>query len=210
MNSRHLIIIPIVMIGTMFLVGTFTISTYAQTNATTTASVDENKIIRRGIAASVPVEGAYNKHAVIVLPPREDGATYEGTLTFTASRPVEVILGHRLPIDNSTYSQIDPKVFGRLLLFDTRGAPDIPEIISVPSFILPDYRSSIPHFSSSIPFVASAVVIGSLKEPFVTAYEVSAQISQPETLIDIESANVTATATATTATATEAGTNSTE
>ena len=116
-------------------------------------------------------------------------------MTFAASRPVEIVLGHRMSIDNSTYSQIDPKVFGSLRIFDTTGAPDIPKIISAPSFILPDYGSSTPHFSASIPFVASAVVLGSLKEPFITAYEVSAQIAQPETVINIESANVNATGT---------------
>lgn len=203
MNSRHWIITPIVMVGIMFVMGAFTISTYAQTNATTSASapVGENELSERGIATSSPVKGAYNEEAVIILPPREDGATYEGTLTFTASRPVEVILGHRLPIDNSTYSQIDPRVFGNLPLFDTAGASDIPRIISAPSFILPDYGSSTPHFSASIPFVASAVVLGALDDPFIAVYEVSAEVVQPETLIDIESANVTAT---------EAGTNSTE
>jgi hypothetical protein len=197
MNSRHkpityLVLLVGMIFSTSFFFGT---TTYAQTNATTTTSVDENEIFQRGIASSVPVEGADNEQAVIVLPPREDGALYEGTLTFTASKPVEVILGHRMPIDNSTYSQIDTQVFGSLRLFDTTGAPDIPNMISVPSFILPDYGSSIPHFSASIPFVASAVVLGSLHDPFITVYEVSAEIAQPENIINIESANVNDTST---------------
>jgi len=190
--------IPIMAILGILLSASFFTSTaiYAQTDATTnTTSVGENELFQRGIATSVPIEGAYNEHATIILPPREDGALYEGTLTFAASRPVEIVLGHRMSIDNSTYSQIDPKVFGSLRIFDTTGAPDIPKIISAPSFILPDYGSSTPHFSASIPFVASAVVLGSLKEPFITAYEVSAQIAQPETVINIESANVNATGT---------------
>ena len=208
MDSRHWINIPIVMIGILFVVGAFTISAYAQTNTTTSTStpVSENELSQRGIATSSPVKGAYNAEAVIILPPREDGAMYEGTLSFTASRPVEVILGHRLPIDNSTYSEIDPRVFGYLRLFDTAGASDLPRIISAPSFILPDYGSSTPHFSASIPFVASAVVLGSLDDPFAAVYEVSAELVQPETLINIGSANVTAPSTASDV---EAGTNST-
>ncbi|MGA7369035.1 MAG: hypothetical protein WBX01_07895 [Nitrososphaeraceae archaeon] len=197
MNSKKMSI-PIMAILGILLSASFFTSTaiYAQTDATTnTTSVGENELFQRGIATSVPIEGAYNEHATIILPPREDGALYEGTLTFAASRPVEIVLGHRMSIDNSTYSQIDPKVFGSLRIFDTTGAPDIPKIISAPSFILPDYGSSTPHFSASIPFVASAVVLGSLKEPFITAYEVSAQIAQPETVINIESANVNATGT---------------
>jgi hypothetical protein len=197
MNSRHQSIAYIVLlVGILFSTSYFIgATTYAQTNATTTTSVDGNEIFQRGIATSLPVEGAHNEQAVIVLPPREDGAIYEGTLTFAASKPVEIILGHRLPIDNSTYSQIDPRVFGSLNVFDTAGAPDIPKIISAPSFILPDYGSAIPHFSASIPFVASALVLGSLDEPFIAAYEVSAEIAQPETVVNLDSANVNATTT---------------
>jgi hypothetical protein len=190
--------IPIIAILGILLSASFFTSTaiYAQTDATTnTTSVGENELFQRGIATSVPIEGAHNEYATIILPPREDGALYEGTLTFTASRPVEIVLGHRMSIDNSTYSQIDPQVFGSLRIFDTTGAPDIPKIISAPSFILPDYGSSTPHFSASIPFVASAVVLGSLHDPFIAVYEVSAEIAQPKTVINIESANVNATGT---------------
>jgi hypothetical protein len=195
MNSKQKIIVPIItLVGLIFSAIFFTGSAlYAQTNATTNTSVGENELFQRGIATSVPIEGAHNEYATIVLPPREDGALYEGTLTFTASKPVEVVLGHRMPIDNSTYSQIDPRIFGSLRLFDTTGAPEIPKILSAPSFILPDYGSSTPHFSASIPFVASAVVLGSLHDPFIAVYEVSAKIAQPETIINIESANVNTT-----------------
>jgi len=198
MNSKQKTSIPIIaIVGILFSASFFTSTAiYAQTDATTnTTSVGENELFQRGIATSVPIEGAYNDHATIILPPREDGALYEGTLTFAASRPVEIVLGHRMPIDNSTYSQIDPQVFGSLRIFDTTGAPDIPKIISAPSFILPDYGSSTPHFSASVPFVASAVVLGSLQDPFLAVYEVSAEIAQPETVINIESANVNATGT---------------
>jgi hypothetical protein len=37
-------------------------------------------------------------------------------LTFTTSEPVEVLLGHRLNIDNKTLSNIDAKEFGDLFL----------------------------------------------------------------------------------------------
>lgn len=193
MNFSYWTIISTVMIGILCVMGVFNTSALAQSNTTSTATGGENELFRRGIATSFPVEKAHNEHAVIILPPREDGATYEGTLTFTASRPIEVILGHRMPIDNSTFSQIDPLIFGDLRLFDTAEAPDIPKIISAPSFILPDYGSSVPHFSATIPFVASAVVLGSLDRPFIAVYEVSAEVVQPETVVDIKSASDNAT-----------------
>ena len=132
MNFRYWKIIPIVMMGILSVMGVFNTSTLAQSNTTITATGGQNELFQRGLATSFPVEKAYNEHVVIILPPREDGATYEGTLTFTASRPIEVIFGHRLPIDNSTFSQIDPLIFGDLRLFDTAEAPDIPKIISAP------------------------------------------------------------------------------
>lgn len=198
MISKHKpIAYGVLLVGILLSSGLFIGSTtYAQRNATsttTTASADGSEIFQRGIATSVPVKGSHNVQAVIILPPREDGGAYEGTLTFGASKPLEVILGHTMPIDNSTYSQIDPQIFGKIPLFDTAGAPGIPRVLSSPSFILPDYGSSTPHFSASIPFVASAVVLGSLTEPFVTVYELSARIVQPETVIDLGTANISAT-----------------
>lgn len=178
--------------GLVFLIGfwlDFNIeSINGQGNSTKT--IENSNIFHRGILTSFPVQEGHNEHAAIILPPRDDEASYSGILTFTASKPVEVILGHKLPIDNSTFSKIDSQVFGKLNLFNTTLATKI-SMISAPSFILPDYGSSTPHFSASIPFVASAVVLGSLTEPFVVVYEITAELHQPENIVNIESSNVT-------------------
>jgi hypothetical protein len=52
-------------------------------------------------------ENTNYEHLIAHLPHRPDGATYSGILTFTATKPVEVGLGHRLHIDNSTLSQFE-------------------------------------------------------------------------------------------------------
>lgn len=72
------------------------------------------EILVRGIISSEPSPepSTIDRDRAIILPHREDGASYAGTLTFTATKPVAIILGHRLLIDNATYSQIDPQTFG--------------------------------------------------------------------------------------------------
>jgi hypothetical protein len=52
----------------------------------------------------------------IILQHRQDGKDYTGILTFTASKPVEVLLGHRLNIDNNTLSKMDMKKLRNLFL----------------------------------------------------------------------------------------------
>jgi hypothetical protein len=68
-----------------------------------------------------------------------------------------------------------------------------PGNITASSRIIPDYRggSSSPYFSASIPFVASTVVLRTNGEPFIAAYEVSADIVQPKIIKHLENATTT-------------------
>jgi hypothetical protein len=110
-------------------------------------------------------------------------------LTFTATKPVEVTLQHRIPIDNTTLSQLDTQKYGKLFV---RHLTSLPGNISAPSRIIPDYSGSTsPYFSASIPFVASSVVLRTNGEPFIAAYEVSADILQPKITKHIENATIT-------------------
>ena len=71
-----------------------------------------------------------------------------------------------------------------------------PGNISAVSRIIPDYSgSTLPYFSASIPFVASSVVLRTNDEPFIAAYEVSADIIQPKIIKHLENATVTTNAT---------------
>jgi hypothetical protein len=165
---------------------------------TNTTAVGE-KIIHRGIVISWrPTHFKLNPgedfHGVSILPHRQDGATYEGVLTFTATKPVDVGFGHRIHIDNSTLSQLDTKTFGDLeerlhINEGAGGGIGVSGIISVPSVIVPDYGNTVPYFSASIPFVASSVWLRSPSgEPFIAVYEVAAQIDQPRAVVHIGSA----------------------
>jgi hypothetical protein len=165
-----------------------------------TANSQEKTIIHQGIIASSPspqIEPQPNEQlqSVVVLPYRTDGSIYKGVLTFTATKAVEVTLQHRIPIDNTTLSQIDMQKFGNLFV---RNLTAFPGNISAPSRIIPDYSGSAsPYFSASIPFVASSVVLRTNEEPFIAAYEVYADIIQrPKIIKHLENATTSTNSTA--------------
>jgi hypothetical protein len=144
-------------------------------------------ILHRGIVSSERGQPEQLKvQRTIILQHRQDGKDYTGTLTFTATKPVEVLFGHRLNIDNKTLSNIDMKKFGDLFLVNPIH-PNAGYVLSAPTVIKPDYKgSSPPYYSASIPFVASSVVLRTLGGiPFIAVYEVSAQVGQPQLINNI-------------------------
>jgi hypothetical protein len=166
-----------------------------------TATSNEKTVVHQGIIASSPspqVKPMPNEHlqSVVILPFRSDGSIYKGVLTYTATKPVEVTLEHRISIDNTTLSQLNVQKHGKLFV---RHLTAFPGNISAPSRIIPDYRggSTSPYFAASIPFVASSVVLRTNGEPFIAAYEVSADIIQPKIIRHLENATITNTKTIT-------------
>src|SRR5919197_574398 len=157
-----------------------------------TATSNEKTIVHQGIIASSPNPQIKPRpdettQAVVILPYRADGSIYKGVLTFTATKPVEVTFSHRIPIDNTTLSQLDIQKRGKVFV---RHLTAFPGNITAPSRIIPDYRgSSSPYFSASLPFVASSVILRTNNgEPFIAAYEVSADIVQPKIIKHVENA----------------------
>ena len=160
-----------------------------------TATSNEKTVVHQGIIASGPnpqikPEPNEGRQSVVILPYRSDGSIYRGVLTYTATKPVEVTLQHRIPIDNTTLSQLNVQKHGKLFV---RHLTAFPGNISAPSRIIPDYRggSTSPYFAASIPFVASSVVLRTNGEPFIAAYEVSADIVQPKIIKHLENATLT-------------------
>ena len=157
------------------------------TNSISATTRTDEYILHRGIISSEPGQPEQLKvQRTIILQHRQDGKDYTGTLTFTASKPVEVLFGHRLNIDNNTLSNIDMKKLGSLFLVNPihRNAG---YVLSAPSVIKPDYRESAPpYYSASLPFVASSVVLRTLGGiPFIAVYEVSAHIGQPQIINNV-------------------------
>ena len=164
-----------------------------------TATSNEKTVVHQGIIASGPnpqikPEPNEGRQSVVILPYRSDGSIYRGVLTYTATKPVEVTLSHRIPIDNTTLSQLNVQKHGKLFVSHLTAFPGN---ISAPSRIIPDYRggSTSPYFAASIPFVANSVVLRTNGEPFIAPYEVSADIVQPKIIKHLENATLTAGAT---------------
>ena len=159
-----------------------------------TANSNEKTVVHQGIIASGPnpqikLEPNEDLQSAVILPYRSDGSIYRGVLSYTATKSVEVALSHRIPIDNTTLSQLNVQKHGKLFV---RHLTAFPGNISAISRIIPDYRggSTSPYFSASIPFVASSVILRTNGEPFIVAYEVSADIVQPKIIKHLENATL--------------------
>ena len=169
-----------------------------------TATSNEKTVVHQGITASGPnpqikLEPNEDLQSAVILPYRSDGSIYRGVLTYTATKSVEVALSHRIPIDNTTLSQLNVQKHGKLFV---RHLTAFPGNISAISRIIPDYRggSTSPYFSASIPFVASSVILRTNGEPFIVAYEVSADIVQPKIIKHLENATLPTSITTTSST----------
>ncbi|MDQ3872193.1 MAG: hypothetical protein M3258_01100 [Thermoproteota archaeon] len=127
--------------------------------------------------------GHAGHQAAVILAPN-DGRVYTGTLTFTASRTVQVEL---LQIQNLNSSQ-------QLILNAT--SSDVGTLLTSKldnrtNVVVTYIRPGEP--SASVPFAANAVLLHSLSgDPFVATYTVSYTVEQPRTVNSIANATLPA------------------
>jgi hypothetical protein len=158
----------------------------------------EKTIVHQGLIASgkpaqihtLPNESI---QVVTILPFRTDGSIYKGDLTYTATKPVEITIGHKIPLNDSTLSKLETEKHGKLYMRHL--SANVEGNLSAPSKIIPDYRASAsPYYSGSIHFVGSQVVLRS-NEPFIVAYTVAADIVKPTIIVHLDNATITSTST---------------
>lgn len=214
MNKNYLIVV-IAVVTPLLLIAldqnlSYLLQSHAQTNnANNTSSsngtadmanmaISEQPIVLRGIVSSedfnnVTLKTGEDPQGASILPNRDDGTIYTGIVTFTATKPVELGITHRLHIDNTTYSQLDKESFGELYsgFHNDTGEHGTPGVLSAPSVIVPDYGTAPPYFSASIPFVGDSVWLRTTHgEPFIAVYEIFAEIVQPQGVVDLETAMI--------------------
>jgi hypothetical protein len=144
------------------------------------------KIVQQGTVSSDvdPLKGHEGHQAAVILPPRNDSAVYSGTLTFTASKPVQVAVINLYNLDNATTAQI-PERFGTLL---TAQAPWNTSATVTPLMMNVEYLDS-PTMSKSVPFVGNLIALHTMDgEPFIANYAVVADVLQPHVVNNLESA----------------------
>jgi hypothetical protein len=140
----------------------------------TTASVNATgeptqRISQQGLVTSStdPLPGHETHQSAVILRLRADNAVYDGTLTFTASKPVEVQVLHRSP--NSTVPTISTE-FGAINVLPLTGGS-----VTI-SNIVPQYQEG--GFVASVPFSGNAISLHNIDgEPFVASYSVSADVN---------------------------------
>ena len=143
------------------------LATPASTNATGGAS---QKVAQQGLVTSStdPLPGHETHQSAVILRLRADNSLYDGTLTFTASKPVEVQVLHRAL--NSTVPTI-PTEFGAINVLPLPGNAGSVTI----SNIIPEYGEG--GFVASIPFSGNAISLHNIDgDPFVASYSVAADI----------------------------------
>jgi hypothetical protein len=144
------------------------LATTASANATggSTQTISQQGLVT---SSTDPLPGHETHQSAVILRLRADNAVYDGTLTFTASKPVEVQVLHRAP--NSTVPTI-PTEFGALNVLPLPGGEGSVTI----SNIIPQYQEG--GFVASLPFSGNAISLHNIDgEPFAASYSVTADVN---------------------------------
>jgi len=144
------------------------LATTASANATggPTQTISQQGLVT---SSTDPLPGHETHQSAVILRLRADNAVYDGTLTFTASKPVEVQVLHRAP--NSTMPTI-PTEFGALNVLPLPGGEGSVTI----SNIIPEYQEG--GFVASLPFSGNAISLHNIDgEPFAASYSVTADVN---------------------------------
>jgi hypothetical protein len=134
-----------------------------------TISVGES-FAQQGTVTSIqdPLPGHESHQLALILPPRDDGAIYQGTLTYTASKPAEIVILQNF----ANETEVDP-TFGALAT-----APLGEGTVAI-SLLTPQYG---PINAASIPFAGNALALHTLNgEPFAATYAVVGDVEQAQT-----------------------------
>lgn len=153
-----------------------------------------DQIIQQGIVTSTPdpLPGHEAHQSITILRLKEGNPTYQGTLTFTASKPVEVQILHRnmtqstgnaaAAAANVAVPTIPPN-FGTMSVLPLPGGNG--QVVS--SLVLPTYPEEATSFSASLPFAGNGLALHNLEgEEFVATYTVVAdEVGSPQRADDI-------------------------
>lgn len=186
-NNKTFIMTSTLLVLAVFMIA---LTSFPQSAQIASATIqDAQKIIEQGVVTSTPdpLPGHEAHQSITILRLKEGNPTYEGTLSFIASKPVEVQILHRNMTQSSfntatTVPTIPPE-FGTMTILPLPGGSG--QVVS--SLILPQYPEDATSFSASIPFVGNGLALHNIEgEQFVATYTVAAeQLGQAERTDDI-------------------------
>lgn len=174
-NNKTFILMSTLLALAVFMITLTSFSESVQIASATTQ--DNQQIIQQGIVTSTPdpLPGHEAHQSITVLRLKEGNPTYEGTLSFIASKPVEVQILHR----NMTQSNGDaaaalPTIspeFGTMTILPLPGGNG--QVVS--SLVLPQYPEDATSFSASVPFAGNGLALHNVQgDEFVATYTVVA------------------------------------
>jgi hypothetical protein len=135
------------------------------------ASISVGKsFAQQGTVTSIqdPLPGHESHQLALILPPRDDGAIYQGTLTYTASKPAEIVILQNF----ANETDVDPTYGG------IATAPLGEGTVAI-SLLTPQYG---PINAASVPFAGNALALHTLNgDPFAATYTVTGDVEQAQT-----------------------------
>jgi hypothetical protein len=142
-------------------------TTAQQQSTPATPTSDTVTIQKTGVSSTDPLPGHSAHQLVMALPPRSDGKVWVGTVTWTASKPVEVVVLHNY---NSSITGADAAHGQPLTAPFGNGAVAI-SLIKTPS--------GTPVASGAMPFAGNALAFHTLSgDKFTVTYTVDATAKQ--------------------------------
>ena len=180
-TTTKTILIAAVIIGAALLIGTITTS-IATTTILTGSQVfaqqqqQGDSLVVQNTTTSIqdPVPGHSSHQLALAAPPRQDGKIWSGVVTFTASKPVDVVVLHPY---NKPQTAATNQSFGEPLNAPNPFAPGQNIAIT-----LMTKQTDRPIFSGSLPFAGTALAFHTTTgEPFTVTYTLDAEAKSPTT-----------------------------
>ena len=153
--------IIIILFNLSFLQISFSIEQINNNQIGNVTEKENKKVINQDILYSKSVNNKTN--VVVILPSTNNETIYEGIITYSSNQPVYIGIQHNINNNNSKVNSSD--IFENKKFFT--------------SLIYPDYIVKEKIYSSSLPFVGSALTIN-YDKPFFVIYSVVAKIEEYE------------------------------
>jgi hypothetical protein len=180
MNSKTTTIIFSILAITVAAAITITLMSTAKNNVLaqeqTEAAADGRDLLivqNTSMSAQDPVPGHESHQLALVAPPRQDGKIWSGVVTFTASKPVDVVVLHPYNVAQ----KVD----------EERGEPlhapnPFAKGQNIAITLMTKYTDE-PIFAGSLPFAGTALAFHTTTgEPFTVTYTLDAEAKSPTTI----------------------------
>lgn len=190
-TTTKTILIAAVIIGAALLIGTITTSIATTTTILTGSQVfaqqqqQGDSLVVQNTTTSIqdPVPGHSSHQLALAAPPRQDGKIWSGVVTFTASKPVDVVVLHPY---NKPQTAATNQSFGEPLNAPNPFAPGQNIAIT-----LMTKQTDRPIFSGSLPFAGTALAFHTTTgEPFTVTYTLDAEAKSPTTTTTVTTTDV--------------------